>query len=91
VRLLEQWLAHSTLMRGHAGTEVARELWLGVTRPGSSVVFSGPIGRNAVKAWAVQRALTGDDGEVLKIHRGRTRTTHLAIRDRLAGQARGGR
>jgi hypothetical protein len=89
VRLLEQWLAHSALLRGHTGTEVARELWLGVTRPGSSVVFSGPIGRNAVKAWAVQRALTGDDGEVLKIRRGRIRTTHLAMRDRRAWAGQG--
>lgn len=90
VRLLEQWLAHSSLLRSHVEPSTARQLWLGLTRPGTSGVFSGPINRNAVKAWTLQRGLAGDDGNALKVHRGRIRTTHLAMRDRRAwgGQGR---
>ncbi|MGP3941879.1 hypothetical protein [Streptomyces sp. 6N106] len=89
VRLLEQWLAHSALLRSHAGPETARQLRLGVTRPGTAGIFSGAIHRNSVKAWTLQRGLTGDDGKVLKIHRGRIRTTHLAMRDRRAWNGQG--
>ena len=89
VRLLEQWLAHSQLLRSHADPATAQHLWLGVTRPGSSVVFSGPVHRDHVKAWARRRGLAGDDGKLLKIHRGRIRTTHLAMRDRRAWNGQG--
>jgi len=89
VRLLEQWLAHSALLRNHADQQAARQLWLGVTRPGSSMVFSGPINRNTIKAWVLQRALRGDDGDPLKVHRGRIRTTHLSMRDRRAWTGQG--
>lgn len=90
VRLLEQWLAHSALLRSHVDPLTARHLWLGVNRPGSSVMFSGAIHRDRVKEWVLQRGLIGDDGAVLKIHRGRIRTTHLSMRDRRswAGQGR---
>ncbi|WP_424862926.1 hypothetical protein [Streptomyces sp. MMS24-I29] len=88
-RLLEQWLAHSQLLRSHVPPETARQLWLGVTRPGCAGIFSGPIHRNAVKAWTLQRGLTGDDGKALKIHRGRIRTTHLAMRDRRVWNGQG--
>ncbi|WP_246204503.1 hypothetical protein [Streptomyces tailanensis] len=89
VRLLEQWLAHSALLRSHADPETARQLWLGVTRPGTAGTFSGAIHRNTIKAWTLQRGLTGDDGKPLKIHRGRIRTTHLAMRDRRAWNGQG--
>ncbi|WP_211265641.1 hypothetical protein [Actinacidiphila oryziradicis] len=89
VRLLEQWLSHSALLRSHVEPSTARQLWLGLTRPGTSGVFSGPINRNAVKAWTLQRGLTGDDGNALKVHRGRIRTTHLAMRDRRAWSGQG--
>jgi hypothetical protein len=89
VRLLEQWLAHSQLLRSHAEPETARHLWIGVERPGSSVVFTGPVGRDAVRAWARQQGLTGDDGKPLKIHRARIRTTHLAMRDRRSWNGQG--
>lgn len=89
VRLLEQWLGHSQLLRSHAGPAAARQLWLGVTRPGCSGVFSGPVHRNTVKAWVLQHGLPGDDGKPLKLHRGRIRTTHLAMRDRRAWNGQG--
>ncbi|GAA3516912.1 hypothetical protein FHR32_008712 [Streptosporangium album] len=40
VRLLEQWLAHSSLLRSHADPQVAGQLWLWLTRPGTSAVLS---------------------------------------------------
>jgi hypothetical protein len=89
VRLLEQWLSHSALLRSHADQQVVRQLWLGVTRPGTSMVFGGPISRHSVKAWVAQRALVGDDGRQLKVHRGRIRTTHLALRDRRSWTGQG--
>jgi len=89
VRLLEQWLAHSQLLRSHADPAASRHLWLGVSRPGSSVVCSGPVHRDYVKAWARRQGLAGDDGRLLKIHRGRIRTTHLAMRDRRAWNGQG--
>ena len=89
VKLLEQWLAHSALLRSHVDPATARHLWLGVNRPGSSVIFRGPIHRDRVKAWVLQLGLVGDDGTALKVHRGGC-TTHLAMRDRRswAGQGR---
>jgi len=36
VRLLEQWLDHSALLRGHAGPGDRERLWLGTSRPGGS-------------------------------------------------------
>jgi hypothetical protein len=89
VRLLEQWLAHSALLRNHLDADTARHLWIAVERPGTAVIFSGAIHRNTVKAWVLQRDLLGDDGQPLKIHRGRIRTTHLAMRDRRAWKGNG--
>jgi len=89
VRLLEQWLAHSSLLRSHVEPSTASTLWLWLTRPGTSDVFSGPINRNSVKAWTLQRGLTGADGNPLKVHRGRIRTTHLAMCDRRAWSGQG--
>ena len=34
VRLLEQWLAHSALLRSFAGRPQRSRLWLGLSRPG---------------------------------------------------------
>jgi hypothetical protein len=89
VRLLEQWLAHSALLCGHLDADTARCLWIGVERPGTAVIFSGAVHRNTIKAWVLQRDLRGDDGRPLKIHRGRIRTTHLAMRDRRAWNGQG--
>lgn len=89
VRLLEQWLAHSALLRGHTDPERARQLWLSLARPGTSGIFTGAVPRKTVKAWVLQHALAGDDGLALKVHRARIRTTHLAMRDRRAWSGQG--
>lgn len=82
VRLLEQWLSHSALLRGFAGPAVRDRLWLRLPRPGSVAITGAPIHRNAVRAWAIREGLMADDGQVLKIHRHRIRTTYEAMRDK---------
>lgn len=47
VRLLEQWLAHSALLRSFAGPQDRRRLWLGMSRPGQHAVVTGSSGRLA--------------------------------------------
>jgi hypothetical protein len=89
VRLLEQWLDHSALLRGHAGPGDRERLWLGTSRPGGSALIR-QIGRTAIRRWALRHNVTSDDGGPLKIHRSRIRTTHLSLRDKSAwaGRAR---
>ena len=81
VRLLERWLSHSTLLRGFAGPEAGRQLWLSVTQQ-SRRVAAGPVHRNVIRRWVVDHDLCDDDGGRLKIHRGRIRTTHQSLRDK---------
>jgi hypothetical protein len=82
VRLLEQWLAHSALLRSFAGPDERRELWLGQARPGVPMAVVGSGARAAVQRWVVRHQVTGQDGRPLKIHRSRIRTTHQAMRDK---------
>ncbi|MDA8302809.1 MAG: hypothetical protein M0005_15020 [Actinomycetota bacterium] len=82
VRLLEQWLSHSALLRAFVPTGQARQLWLGVNQEGSRSVSAGPVQRNVVHRWAVSHNLTDSDGRPLKIARHRIRTTHLSLRDK---------
>ncbi|MGH9061096.1 MAG: hypothetical protein ACRDZY_16530, partial [Acidimicrobiales bacterium] len=84
VRLLEQWLGHSALLRSHVGAEERRQLWLRLNKAGGTEVSAkaGAAGRVAVQRWVVRHGLTGDDGRPLKIHRSRIRTTHQSMRDR---------
>jgi hypothetical protein len=88
VRLLEQWLAHSALLRGLAAPGDRERLWLGTFRPGGRSLITG-INRTAIQRWAQHHNVTGDDGGTLKIHRSRIRTTHLSLRDKSAWAGRG--
>jgi len=88
VRLLEQWLGHSALLRGLVGPGDRERLWLGTSRPGGSALIR-EIGRTAIRRWALRHDVTGDDGGPLKIHRSRIRTTHLSLRDKSAWAGRG--
>lgn len=81
VRLLEQWLSHSALLRGFVPPPARRQLWLGVSREGSSMVSAGPVHRDVIRRWAASHDLIDDDGRPLKIHRHRLRTTHQSRRD----------
>ncbi|MFK0258669.1 hypothetical protein [Streptomyces sp. NPDC090445] len=83
VRLLEQWLAHSTLLRSFVPPDERRRLWLGLSRAGGDRRVR-QIDRVAVQRWVLRHGLNGDDGRPMKIHRSRIRTTHEAMRDKSA-------
>ncbi|MYV94251.1 hypothetical protein [Streptomyces sp. SID1034] len=81
VRLLEQWLAHSALLRTYMPPEERRKLWVGVSRAGGSRRIRR-IDRVAVQRWVLRHGVVGNDSQPLKIHRARIRTTHEAMRDK---------
>lgn len=81
VRLLEQWLAHSALLRGRVEPADRGHLWLGLSFVGRPELIR-EIHREAIKRWVQRHGLLAEDGEPLKIHRGRIRTTHHAMRDK---------
>jgi len=84
VRLLEQWLAHSALLRGHAAPEQRRQLWLRLSKPGGPEVSAkaGAASRVAVQRWVARHEVSDADGKPLKIHRSRIRTTFQSLRDK---------
>jgi len=88
VRLLEQWLAHSALLRSLVAPADRERLWLGTCRPGVSQLIR-EVDRDAVRNWVQRHNVTGDDGGPLKIHRSRIRTTHLSMRDKASWAGRG--
>ena len=81
VRLLEQWLAHSALLRSFVPPDEQTTLWLGMSQPGYSRRLE-EVSRSAVGRWMRRHGIVGDDGEPLKLHRSRIRTTHHAMRDK---------
>jgi hypothetical protein len=88
VRLLEQWLTHTALLRGLVTPDTRTRLWLGTSRPGGSTLIR-QVGRNAIRSWAKRHNVTSDDGGPLKIHRSRIRTTHQSMRDKSSWAGRG--
>ena len=82
VRLLEQWLDHSRLLRGFVPPPGRDQLWLGVRLRGHADVTTGPVHRNAIRRWLARSGVTGEDGQVLTLHRHRIRTTHESMRDK---------
>jgi len=88
VRLLEQWLSHSALLRSHAGPGDRERLWLGTSHPGGDMLIK-KVGRVGIQRWILRHDVTGDDGGPLRIHRSRIRTTHLSLRDKSAWAGRG--
>lgn len=89
VRLLEQWLSHSALLRSFADNADRRRLWLGLSRPGQHAVVTGSTGRMSIQRWVARHGVKNDDGGALKIHRSRIRTTHHAMRDKSTWAGRG--
>ncbi|MGH8921065.1 MAG: hypothetical protein ACRD0H_22485, partial [Actinomycetes bacterium] len=53
VRLLEQWLSHSALLRSYAGPECRGGLWIRLDRPGGTRIEAkgGAAGRVAIQRW----------------------------------------
>jgi hypothetical protein len=64
VRLLEQWLSRSALLRSHADPEHRRDLWLRLNKPGGTRIWAegGAAGRVAVQRWIARHGVAGDDG-----------------------------
>ncbi|MHB1716474.1 MAG: hypothetical protein ACYCV5_03945 [Acidimicrobiales bacterium] len=84
IRVLEQWLEHSALLRSFVPIGERHQLWLGLSQVGQSIISTGPVHRNVIHGWAARHELTDDAGRPLKIHRHRIRTTHQSLRDRRA-------
>ena len=82
VRLLEQWLARSALLRSFATEPDRQRLWLGLSAPGHPVLVPSSGGRASVQRWVRRHGVLSDDGRPMKIHRSRIRTTHQAMRDK---------
>jgi hypothetical protein len=89
VRLLEQWLSHSALLRSMSGPEERRRLWLSLSRPGQFTVVTGSGARAAIQRWVVRHQVLTQDSQPMKIHRARIRTTHHAMRDKSTWAGRG--
>lgn len=51
VRLLEQWLDHSRLLRDFVPSPDRDRLWLSIPQPGRASVSAGPVNRNATRRW----------------------------------------
>lgn len=81
VRLLEQWLAHSALLRSRVAPAHRDRLWLGLAQSGSPRLIR-TVDRNAIARWVRRHGLVGTDGKPLRIQRARIRTTHHAMRDK---------
>lgn len=82
VRLLEQWLAHSALLREFAPAEARTTLWLRFRPNTSGAVETVRITDPSIRAWVRRHGLNSDSGEPLAVHRQRIRTTFHSRRDR---------
>jgi hypothetical protein len=91
VRLLEQWLSHSALLRSYADPADRNRLWIRLVAPGGTQIATTPgkADRVAVQRWIARHDVANDDGGPLKIHRARIRTTHHAMRDKSRWAGRG--
>lgn len=81
VRLLEQWMAHSALLRSLVAPQHRDQLWLGLSRAGNPRLIR-TVERNAIARWVLLHGLTSTDGTPLRIQRARIRTTHHAMRSK---------
>jgi hypothetical protein len=82
VRLLEQWLDHSRLLRSFVPPPGRDQLWLGVRQRGHATVAAGPVHRNVTRRWLARNGVCDEHGQTLKLHRHRIRTTHESMRDK---------
>lgn len=82
VRLLEQWLDHSRLLRDFVPPPGRDQLWIGIIPHGEVTVSAGPVHRNVTRRWIARHGVTGEDGQLLRLHRHRIRTTHQSMRDK---------
>lgn len=89
VRLLEQWLEHSRLLRGFVCAPERNQLWLGIRQRGHVSVITGAVQRGVTRRWLAQHGVLDEDGQPLKLHRHRIRTTHESMRDKRSWRGSG--
>lgn len=83
VRLLEQWLRHSALLRQFAPTDKRGALWIRYQQGQFGHQFlSSATDYASLRKWVKDRGLEDDNGNPLKLHRHRIRTTFESTRDR---------
>ena len=84
VRLLEQWLHHSALLRRWAPEPSRHGLWLRFQFGISGPFHTGKFHGTGIRGWVERHQILDDDGQPLSIHRHRIRTTFESLRDRKA-------
>lgn len=84
VRLLEQWLEHSALLRGFMSPDARGYLWPRFVLADIGGVSTKPVWHRSVRLWTKRYGVLDDSGQPLRLHRPRIRTTFLAMRDRRA-------
>jgi hypothetical protein len=82
VRLLEQWLEHSQLLRSFVAPPARDQLWPGIQQPGRAIVTAGTLHRTIIRRWLARHGVVDEHGQPLTIHRHRLRTTHESMRER---------
>lgn len=85
VRLLEQWLDHSALLRSFLPPEGRGALWprFVPSARGGNVLTDRAI-HQSLRQWVKRHGLLGDDRQPLHLHLHRIRTTFEVMRDRRA-------
>lgn len=85
VRLLEQWLDHSALLRDFLPPERRNALWprFVPSAQGGNVLTDRAL-HQSLRSWVQRQGLLGDDRQPLRLHLHRIRTTFEALRDRRA-------
>ena len=87
VRLLDQWMEHSALLRQHAGG-LSERLWLHIGSQRSwagraaRIIFADARSQARRRSWMLTAGVDGDDGQPLAVHGGRVRATYQQRRDR---------
>jgi hypothetical protein len=84
VRLLEQWLDHSALLRRFAPADQQRSLWVRYVPTARPATRGGAVSPDSWRSFSQRHGLRGDDGKPLRIHQPRIRTTIHTTRDRRA-------
>ncbi len=82
VRLLEQWLDHSSISRQLMPQAFKDQLWSRYSVTGPSRWTTGEIDLYSRSVWATRRGLLDAEGRPWQIHVHRIRTTFEASRDR---------